>query len=175
MPKISSNKNEVISIKGLKMHFDIPIMYNQSNHFYYRIPREFDEMVILLDDEVRRALGIRSYYKSRFNTEGFMVSRSNESECLSAAKTALGKILESKPETDNVIILLYDGDSTVSYGGMKYDDEHPQIGLKMGITYAIRTRLGDQVMYYQPAGPEGKHRREVRIWKSSCTVIKDTP
>jgi hypothetical protein len=82
------------------------------------------------------------------------------------------KEITSSTSSRKVIIIHYSSPNT-SYGSHHYNEDHPQIALQLGLTYATEFTIGDEKSYSTPA--KGKYGRgKFRIWDNGTTILPDT-
>jgi hypothetical protein len=181
MPKISTNQIQLYH-KDIKKNYDIVINYNQKVHFYTIIPDEFKEVVHHLDDELKDGYFITKLLKRKYDesTYSYVINASSESDCLERTKVCLRALTDKIIEKRNVIIVFYEPNDNMRYNNHLHNDEHPQIGLKFGLTYAVETSVGDKKVYslyskYEAFGKMNTDRKELNLWNKASTIIPDTP
>jgi len=82
------------------------------------------------------------------------------------------KEILSSTSSRKVIIIHYSSPTT-SYGSHHYNEDHPQIALQLGLTYATEFVIGDEKSYSTQA--KGRYSRgKFRIWDNGTTIIDDT-
>lgn len=82
------------------------------------------------------------------------------------------KEIEGTTNSRKVIIIHYSSPAC-SYGTHYYNEEHPQIAMELGLTYATEFTIGTEKSYSTPGHPR-HHRGKFRIWDSGTTIIDDT-
>lgn len=188
MPKISNNQITAYH-KDIKKFFDIVVMYNQEHTFYAVIPNQFKSVVHHFDNDKMTELGIDIKYKSKSrrwrsdtNQEDYeyIVSDNSEGSCLSKMKKTLEYLVDKSIEQRKVIILFYNAKDECRYNNHLFNNEHPQIGIQFGLTYAIETKVGENKVYSQYRtidwfGEPREERTELNLWDSAATIIDDTP
>jgi hypothetical protein len=182
MPTISNNSVRVWN-KEIDKTYDIVIKYNQKHHFYTNIPESFKEIVHHLTDDEREKMFIQELVKGPYGSNEYeqIISGETESECLGRIKDCLTVVVDKALVQKKVIIVFYDGADTVTYNNHRYNNEHPQIGLKFGLTYAIETSVGDKKVYSTYTTRRGiiddkeiVERHELSLWNKAATIIPDT-
>lgn len=185
MPKISNNHMSIYH-KDIKKNYTIVVMYNQEYTFYAVIPPEFKEIVHHLSDTERKDLFIHKKYASKRGSHivdaayDAIISATTEGDCLSRMRKCIESLMDKAIQQCKVIILFYNPKDTMNYNEHKYNDQHPQIGLQMGLTYAVETSVGDKKVYslyreYEAFGEKHVDRKELNLWNKAATIIPDTP
>lgn len=181
MPKISNNSLRVYH-KDISKNYDIVVMYNQKQHFYTNIPVEFKEVVHHLSTSERDTLFITENRVGGINSKEYVQVIEAESEvaCLRRMEEALKVIVNKSIEQRNVIIVFYNPKDNTQYNEHIHNNEHPQIGLQFGLTYAVETSVGDKKVYsiYSQrellSGETHTDRKELSLWNKASTIIPDT-
>lgn len=186
MPKIS-NKSFKASNDDISKHYNVEVMYNSEKLFYVVIPAEFNEQVDLLSESQMKKWHISKIpLTKRYNAEfKRIVNSTTEDDAVFKCKEAVEKMMKTAVKKRNVILIFYDEDNHCDYSGMKHNNEHPQIGLRFGLTYCVETCLGPDKKIYNLYTTHKKAswnddedyttRSEVSAWNSKFTVIDDTP
>lgn len=183
MPKISNNSISIYH-KEIRKDFSVVVMYNKDHFFYAKIPSEFDDIVNHLSDDQLKELFIVRNYKSRsdrFSQQNYtsVISADTEDECLARIKKCISALIDKAIKQRDVIIVFYNGEDRMNYNSHRYNDEHQQIGLKFGLTYAIESTVGDKKVYstyttYDSFGEDKTVRHEMSLWNEAATIIPDT-
>jgi hypothetical protein len=71
------------------------------------------------------------------------------------------------------VIIVHFTSPTTSYGGHSYNDQHPQLALQLGLTYATEFTIGSEKSYSTEAKPRYGSSK-FRLWDRDVTVIDDT-
>jgi len=173
---------ETISVyhKDIAKEFKVNLMYNSDLKFHIEIPLEFYDIVHHLDNLV--GLSIKKVKKSK-DSDAFkyFVIAQTEVLCIGNMKKCLEYLIDKSIVQRNVIIVFYNPKDTCKYGNHIYNEEHPQIGLQFGLTYAVETCVGDKKIY--SIYPEGgyiegcvrKDRKELCLWNTASIIIPDAP
>lgn len=177
MPKISNNKIG-IQTKDIKKTYDVQIMYNQDNLFYAKIDPEFDALFDHAADETLKKFNAKGYNKGREFAR--IVTGDTEPTALSNVKKFYEHFLQETIQKRDVIIVFFKGDDKTYYHGHYYNSNHPQIGMKFGLTYAVETTSGDKKVYNQyithsQFGSPETTRKEINLWNELVVIIDDTP
>jgi len=110
----------------------------------------------------------------RLNSKKGYVSITEKTEEALIAKAVkfYEKELEQTTSSRKVIIIHYSSPTT-SYGNHHYNEDHPQIALQLGLTYAVEFTIGDEKSYSTDA--KAKYgRTKFRMWDNGTTIIDDT-
>lgn len=184
MPKISSNSISVYN-KDIKKRFEVTVMYNQKYLFYAAIPVEFKDIINHLSETERIDFNIVIDYKSKYERSAnspyeAYVKADSEAQCLDRIKKVLEELIIISITKRDVIILFYNPKDVVNYNEHKMNNEHPMIGLQLGLTYAVETSVGEQKVYsvyeeYKTASYSTKERRQLNLYNKASTIIPDTP
>ena len=179
MPKISQNQVTIYH-SDLSKQFTIVVMYNSEFKFYSKIPSEFHDTVKHLSENQMKKLFMVSRSRKHNSEFSPAVCADSEDDCIIKTKTAYKFLMTMSIEKRDVIIVFYENRDVCSYGDLEHNKEHPQIGLRFGLTYAVETTSGDKKVYniydkYEAFGEERIKRREIHIWNQHCTVIPDSP
>lgn len=166
--------------KDIQKEFKLNLMYNSDLKFHIEIPLEFYDVVHHLSnhtelsiEKVRKAKGsdIFRYY----------VTAQTEPLCIYNTKKCLEYLVDKSVVQRNVIIVFYNPKDLCNYNDHMYNEEHPQIGMQFGLTYAVETSVGDKKVY--SIYPEGgylngcvrQNRKELNLYNKASTIIPDTP
>jgi len=173
MPKIS--KNEVtISVGGLHTRHEAQIMYNQAHKFYYVIKEEHQKPAEMADDAKRESWHVkRARLKGRSGNFTNIISADTEAKVLEGAQGFLRYATEATIVEEDVIIVIYNPEFKTNFHGLGYNDDHPQIGMKLGLLYAVKSFIGEKAFYYK-VNSRGD-RKEIRLWNEMTTELQDTP
>ena len=184
MPKISNNTISVYN-KDIKVDYKIDVNYNQEFMFYALIPEEFKELVKHLTEEELKVFNIVKRYKNKRDQYTHIydpiISSKTENECLLLIKKCLDDFTTKSITQRDVIIVFYNPKDLCDYGSHHYNQEHPQIGMQFGLTYAVETSLKDKKVYsiYPPGGHMNGCvrvvRKEISLWGRSSIIIPDSP
>lgn len=166
----------------INKEFKLALNFNQEHDFHVFLPDELNDSFKHIED--LNKYSARFHYKNRHETSAgknwkAMVYGKTESECLASAKEILNYLAGASIKQRNVIIVFYKSDDTCKYNDHRYNNEHPQIGIKFGLTYAVETTLGEKKIYSQyrevdfPSGQK-IDRKELSLWNSAATIIDDT-
>jgi len=178
MPKISTNQVKIYH-KDIEEYFTLVVMYNQTNRFYIEVPDPFTDIINHLSDEELETLKIIFNHEKRSSNKK-IISAETEEICIDLMKKAIKNLIDKRIVQRDVIIVFYNPKDECTYGDHRYNKEHPQIGMQIGLTYAIESTLGDKKVYstYETKdwfGDLRTNRTEIRLWNQSATVIPDTP
>lgn len=180
MPKIGK-RSVTIYHKDMRRVFEFDMMYNGEHLFYGKIPNEFNDAFDHLSSEKLRELSAEKAYKRKFQKGEFsrIVHSNHEGTCESKMKELISLLMDSQIKKREVIVLFYDATDNCRYGDFEQNPEHPQIGLRMGLTYCVETTLGDKCVYNiyterEAFGEKRVDRKEIRLTRG-CVVIDDNP
>lgn len=182
MPKIKSYTKTVSNGKS-EIRLDYDVMYNQDHHFYIEIPKVFEETFSLMPRDQLKPFNAETVRMGRAYGKQ-IVSSFSEAGVLGHFHDIIKHLLSSTTEERPVIMLFYQ-DTGGSYNSHKYNDEHEQLGLLFGLTYAIEIALPGggkkycvehkvKNLFVKEGEPEFRVNREFfSPW--SCPIIDDTP
>ncbi len=187
MAKVST---EIVKIyhKDIVKEFKVSVMYDDNYNFHIAIPEEFREIVHILDGSQMIDFNVRKKYKNKkdiilttANSYEPVVSSMHKESCLDDFKKVLMFLVNKSINQRDVIIVFFNPKDLCQYNDHFYNEEHPQIGMQFGLTYAVETSVGDDKVY--SIYPEGGHyeactirnRKEIRLWDKAATIIADTP
>lgn len=178
MPKISNNRVKLFH-KDIEEYVDIVINYNGDDKFYANFPNDFSDIIHHMDESEMAVIGAKYSY-SKANRGKWIISEEKEGDCLHKMKKALTSLLDKRIEKRDVIILFYKHDKTCRYNTHEYNQIHPQIGIQIGLTYAVETSIGDKKVYsvyreYEIFNEKRTERKEITLWNEAATIIPDTP
>jgi len=181
MPKISNNQCRICT-NIIDRGFNVEIFYNQFHAFYHELPDEFLEICKHLSYEECESLSIEKKRESKYkvNDKKYIVSAEKEGDCLSKSQRAIRELLGKAVSKRNVIIVFYNPLRVTNYNSHEYNNEHPQIGMQFGLTYAEEASIAEQKSYYIYSeydgfgGQKHKSKKEIRLWNESATIIPDT-
>ena len=170
MPKIKTTSLR-LTPKGVvnSIHIKVEIWYNDGVFFsplredYYAKYEGFDS-----DKLEKFGLDFREINRSK---SMICISAKTESELEDEIVKFYQKEIESTTASRKVIIIHYSSPNT-SYGSHHYNEEHPQIALQLGLTYATEFIIGEEKSYSTTA--KGNYSRsKFRIWENGTTIIDD--
>lgn len=179
MAKVSTHTIKTYQ-KDIQKEFKLNLMYNSEFKFHMEIPLEFYDVVHHLSNHAE--LSIEKTRKAKgVNVFKYYVTAQTESLCLDNTKKCLEHLVDKSVVQRNVIIVFYNPKDLCNYNEHRYNEEHPQIGLQFGLTYAVETSVGDKKVY--SIYPEGgyrngcvlQNRKELHLWNTASTIIPDTP
>lgn len=166
-----------INKEGIHKSFNVDVEYTRSNGFFIVIPVELQSKAEILKDNYSSIV--------RSKVEVFIVQGKNEMDCINNAKLEFFNLLKSTIKERAVIIVLYEPDNNCTFGEHQYNKEHTQIGLRMGLTYAIEVESLGKLSYFLQEGmltgdglsPSFRYKSgtNLRIWERGSTIIDDTP
>jgi len=169
MPKIKTTSLR-LTPKGVvnSIHIKVEIWYNDGVFFSP-----------LREDYYAKYEGFDSDKLEKFGLDFREINRSKSMICISAKSELEDEIvkfyqkeIESTTASRKVIIIHYSSPNT-SYGSHHYNEEHPQIALQLGLTYATEFIIGEEKSYSTTA--KGNYSRsKFRIWENGTTIIDDT-
>lgn len=189
MPKISNNTIKIFN-KDINQSFNIEIHYNQGNLFYAELPKSLNDSWDHLAHSDKELFFTTTYYKSqrdRMNDKDAkrIVVADNEGECLNRITKLIKSLISEVIVKKEVIIVFYNPKDNCQYGSMKYNKEHPQIGIQFALTYAVETSVGSEgnkvynVYTTRVDGWDNEKtvidRKEISVYGNNCTIIDDTP
>jgi len=135
----------------------------------------------LREDYYAKYEGFDSDKLEKFGLDFREINRSKSMICISAKTEGeleeeivkfYQKEIESTTASRKVIIIHYSSPNT-SYGSHHYNEQHPQIALQLGLTYATEFIIGEEKSYSTDA--KGRYGRgKFRIWENGTTIIDDT-
>lgn len=180
MPKISTSSVRITTPAG-DVHYSITVNYTSAHGFYIAIPDEFAAAYDLMTDEQIKKHGLVCIRRGKYNN-GEMICRAvaapTEKEATSFFKTAVTYFAENTIQKRPVIILTFHKEGTLgktSNGGHSLQD----IGIKMGIDYAVEHRIGEKLQFTQEYKNHGydcvSHVSIDNRWNCEVAVIDDTP
>ncbi len=183
MTKISTN-NISIYHKDIKKDFKVIVCYSTSHKFYIEIPKDLYDVANHEDETTRHKYNIKKIFKTKKYTETnykLVVCGITEDEVIINAELCIKFLLGKSIVQRDVIIVFYNPKDLCDYNGHHYNQEHPQIGMQFGLTYAVETTSGDKKVY--SIYPKGGHmqgcintnRKEINMHNRSGTIIPDTP
>jgi len=181
MPKI---RTETIHVqhKDIRRTFQLNLMYNGTDKFNIVIPEEYHEIINHLEDKELEANSVSCKAKSKTSREPiYFTHAETEEECLQRTKKFLHILTDKEIVQRNVILVFYNQNNVGHYGTLRHNKEHPQIGMKYGLTYAVETSVADKKVYslyiekQRMDGTTWQDRLEISLWNELVTVIPDTP
>lgn len=179
MPKISNNTVNVYN-HHIQKSFDVAINYNQQHAFYAQIETAFVEIADHMGDDELKDYKLERSYKTKYRQGSYkwITAGSNKGEVLSQMKKFLEFATAKTLSHRNVIIVFFTGRDNMRYNNHRYNIEHPQIGLKFGLTYAVETSVTDKKVYSTYNGNDHRGnpiRQELNLYGEASCIIPDTP
>jgi hypothetical protein len=171
MPKIKTTSLR-LTPQGFvnSIHIKVEIWYNDGV-FFSPLREEYYAKYEGFESEQLEKFGLTFREINRSKSMICIVAKT-ESELEEDMVKFYQKEIESTTLSRKVIIIHYLSPNT-SYGSHHYNEQHPQIALQLGLTYAMEFTIGEEKSYSTKA--EGRYGRgKFRIWDSGTTIIDDT-
>lgn len=182
MAKVGTHTIHVYQ-KDIQKDYKVSLMYNNDYRFHVEIPLEFFNVVHHLDESILTEYSIGKIYKKKYDYSNYkpIIFAHTEELALEKTKKCFEYLTDKAVIQRNVIIVFYNPKDLCQYNEHFYNEEHPQIGMQFGLTYAVETSVGDKKVY--SIYPEGgyrngcvmQNRKELRLWNKASTIIPDTP
>lgn len=171
MPKIS-RKSVFIRTDSYDKRFEFDIHYNSNNGFYAIIPEEMKSKYVLLPEEAKGTHKTKLFFPKKHGPVYTITCADTESACENQMVVLLKLMLSLSVEKKPVILISFATRSgSSSSNGFKYNEEHNLLNMSLGITYAIKSSVGNESKYYTP---KGSHIT-MPYRASDVVIIDDTP
>ena len=151
-------------------YISIEIWYSDEE-FYSPLKEEQQRKYEGFDTEVLKKFNLREHPIKR-GKNVIVLSDKTEAALITKIKKFYEKELKDTTTSRDVIIVHFNSPTT-HYGGHAYNEEHPQIGLQFGLTYATEFVIGTEKSYSSKA-KAGYGHGKFRIWDSDMTILDDT-
>jgi hypothetical protein len=151
-------------------HLRIEIWYNEGQFFSP-----------LREEHYKKYEGFEHDQLKKFNLDFIQINRSKSFICITETTeakliTKATKFYERELKTttqSRKVIVVHFTSPTTSYGGHAYNEQHPQLALQLGLTYATEFTIGSEKSYSTEAKPRYGSSK-FRIWDRDVTIIEDT-
>lgn len=181
MPKISTTNVRIDTEAGY-VNYSITVNYTTTHGFYIPIPEEFSHIFDMAPEEQQKEYGLKNIRRGKYNNGDLIcraVAGESENQALQFFRAAVTYFATNTVQCRPVIIVTFNREGRpgkTDHGGMSFED----IGIKMGIDYAVEHKIGDKVKFLQEYKTHGNYdvQNLVRIkdrWGSEISIIDDTP
>jgi len=172
MPKISKY-HMYYRHKGVQKNTEVQVMYNQKFIFYVKVPDEMAKACRVIGRDKRDNLCIEEFNRKTSDSPetDYVICGGTESKCEENTRDAYAALSELSAVEKNVIIVLFENQTT-TFNRHSYNNEHPQLAIKFGLTYAVETEISGSKEY--TVEDSFKNRKILSLWNSGSTIIPDT-
>lgn len=178
MPKIG--KRSIRVKHDLTDEFiEFNIMYNSKLGFYVEIPEKWHEAFDTETGEKLNEFHAQTYKKSHHSTKQRVVTASTEDEAEQNLQAVIKHLMTANVTRREVIVIFYHGETAGRYSSEDRNDEHKDVGVKLGLLYCTETRSGAAEPKYYKFKPN--YFDKDKMDRSQCHVgrspvaIDDTP